>query len=1746
MNYMYINLIITVLIILIIFILINKTNKEKFSVQSDTDFVNNYCKTYCDGRDSNYNDGFGTSEECSTKCKDNIDKRIAIFKNGSSQAQKDLFSISLNKQLVAKDEIIRTKDAAISSFNQNSILKSNVDGIKALGYILQDDCTFEPTTELCAIAKTDIKDKKTINTQSENGEQAWGLIGTSEGEYGKIGDGTSDNEYGKIGTSAGEYGKIGTNLGEYMSVNQCKTATSASNADIKSQCTVANANDRNSYITKTHADIEKQNAIKDAEEKLRADLECVVEIAKNRNDFMRVDDCVLTPKKYAEATRTLGTDNKFTITTPDVAGKKWVEISQIYKDNIQVKIFENQKLQNYLINRYRPTDKSKYNANYQIELSDTEFTDIGDISDLLYSDYVEIEIELDDKSKSKIMKYFKPVKNDDQGGIDKEWGLIGNDDNQYLLRSDAKAINWCDTGNECKPIDYIDPTKCTFDMIPSSERQKFIQSSECSIKKTDLYNHMKNTPPDILNLSYNDGAPDSEDIDSRWGKIYPNGALNEQDKNGYYGKIGTESDNYMIRSECSVTSDQFNNWMQINDCALTYDNKGQQLAGNNANGPLKITKEMGSVQEESWGKIGTQDNQYGKIGDENGEYGVIGQNPSEYMKNSDCGINNNAIEEDSKLITAKNGTSWGKVSDSEGGNEGNDGYYGVIGDYNSGYPDTDNKYMKNSECAISTNSIVNKGPITTRDGLSKWGKISDVEGTEGLSTYYGLIGSRDYDYIKNDVCNSQKDDHLNENCKLTKNTFDSQTRTTPNKITVDSDNWGLIGDEETKYGEIGSKDGKYMLYDNCHTLQSDVDLNNNTAIAKNQTYWGKIGDDAISDKHGDEGYYGLIGIIDDYYGKIGRGDDDYVKNSECAIYQSDTISGNGPITTRDGLSEWGKIYPDNAQNEQERNGYYGKIGNGIGNDEYGKIGANNGEYGKIGIDDNDYIIRSQANTNTQESLYTNCEFLSTDVSNKKSMSGKNGRDWGLIGDEETKYGEIGDTGGKYMLYDDCAIESSQITTNGPIRARGGSNWGKIYPDNAQNEEERNGYYGKIGDGTGDNEYGKIGTSADEYGKIGTIQGEYGKIGDGTGDNEYGKIGTSADEYGKIGTESGEYGIIGSAPGEYGKIGQGTLSYMLYNNCHTLQGDVSGNTANAIDGSQWGKVSDVSGNHRGNNDYYGLIGESVGEYGLIGTNNQNYMQRQNCLYEDPGSAIPNIISLRNKQGRWGKIGTEGLEYITNNEAVSDTNGSLSTDCEFIKNEVLSKTSMPGKDGRNWGLIGDQDSNYMLKSECGIESSQISISENGPITIDGSNWGKIGNIMGQYGKIGDGSNSNDYGKIGSTTGDYIKNSVCDGEKTNYLNDNCKLTKNTFETRITPNKITMDSENWGLIGNEETKYGEIGNTNGKYMLYNNCAIESSQISGKGPITTRDGTSKWGKILDTGTANSAGTPGYYGEIGLENNKYGKIGEGTGTYMLYNNCHTLQSNVSGNTANAINDTKWGKVSDNQAGRNEGAQGYYGEIRDYNSGDPQTDNKYMKNSECAIGTNSMVGKGPITTRDGHSNWGKISDTGTPGYYGEIGNLPENYVKLETISQLQNTIQQYFDGIEIESIDVKNPLYDHIGSYSWSNFKAFRSGWFSGNIITGDVGSKITIFAYNCKRETNIKEKSNEISILKIFKGNIGHFVVDDDTLNKRYIFYKDENRGNKSINLYQQLGDYWTNVNIGNNISGDSYSIGCVEIQKKN
>ena len=314
MNYMYINLIILLVVILIIFILINKKNKENFSVQSDTEFANDYCNTYCERRDHNYDDGFGTKEECSDKCKENINLNINTLKKGSTQALSNLFNIDLIKQIGAKDEIISSQADEISRFEEESILKSNVDGIKALGYISEDDCTFEPTTELCAIVKTDIGDKKTINTQSENGKQSWGLIGTNSGEYGKIGDGTGDNEYGKIGSTTGEYGKIGTNLGEYISVNQCRTAKSANDADIRSQCTVENASDKNSYITKQDADVEKENAISEAEKKVREELAdgCLVEIAKNRNDFMRVDDCVLTPKKYAEATRNLGTDNKFT------------------------------------------------------------------------------------------------------------------------------------------------------------------------------------------------------------------------------------------------------------------------------------------------------------------------------------------------------------------------------------------------------------------------------------------------------------------------------------------------------------------------------------------------------------------------------------------------------------------------------------------------------------------------------------------------------------------------------------------------------------------------------------------------------------------------------------------------------------------------------------------------------------------------------------------------------------------------------------------------------------------------------------------------------------------------------------------------------------------------------------------------------------------------------------------------------------------------------------------------------------------------------------------------------------------------------------------------------------------------------------------------------------------------------------------------------------------------------------------
>ena len=593
---MYINLIISVVIILIIFILINKKNNEKFSDQSDTKYAEDYCDTYCKYRDHTYNDGFGTKDECDVRCKEYVNQNISTLKKGSTQARKDILKINLVKNVQDEKSICDAKDKIIYDFSENSILKTDAKGIKALGYISDDDCTFQPTTELCAIAKTDIGDKKTIQTQNEKGKkQSWGLIGTKAGEYGKIGDGKGDNEYGKIGTNTGEYGKIGTGDDEYILFNQYKTAKSVNDANIRAQCTVANASDKKSYITKDDANVDKQNAISEAEKKVREELAngCVVEIAKNRNDFMRVDDCVLTPKKYAEATATSGTDKKFTITTPNVAGKKWVEMSEEYKNKIQVRKFENPDLENYLIQKYQPNDKSEYNVNYTIELDDDTLAKIENLGDLLYSDYVEIEIGLDDRNT--IKKYFKPVKNDGDG-IDKEWGLIGENDNEYLLRSFAKTLDWCkivEPGSDkvCKPNNYIDPNDLTFDKLPEHIRSDFVNKNDCSITKTELKNFIEDdTPPAILSLPYNDGAPGSDDIDSSWGKIYPDDAQTEEAKNGYYGKIGPTENDYMIRDHCEVTSTEIDDWMKRNDCALTYDNKGTQLAGTNANGPLRIIK----------------------------------------------------------------------------------------------------------------------------------------------------------------------------------------------------------------------------------------------------------------------------------------------------------------------------------------------------------------------------------------------------------------------------------------------------------------------------------------------------------------------------------------------------------------------------------------------------------------------------------------------------------------------------------------------------------------------------------------------------------------------------------------------------------------------------------------------------------------------------------------------------------------------------------------------------------------------------------------------------------------------------------------------------------------------------------------------------------------------------------------------------------------------------------------------------
>tara|TARA_B100001540_G_scaffold317748_1_gene352602 strand:+ start:22190 stop:27610 length:5421 start_codon:yes stop_codon:yes gene_type:complete len=1805
---MYINLIISVVIILIIFILINKKNKEKFSVQSDTEFANDYCNTYCERRDHNYDDGFGTKEQCNDKCKENINLNINTLKKGSTQALSNLFNIDLIKQIGAKDDTIRRQATEISKFEEESILKSNVDGIKALGYISEDDCTFEPTTELCAIAKTDIGDKKSIKTQSENGEQSWGLIGTSANEYGKIG--TNPGEYGKIGSTAGEYGKIGTNLGEYMSVNQCRTAKSANDADIRSQCTVENASDKNSYITKQDADVEKQNAISEAENKVREELAdgCVVEIAKNRNDFMRVDDCVLTPKKYAEATRTLGTDNKFTITTPNVAGKKWVEMSEEYKDKIQVKRFVNSELENYLIEKYNPIDKSQYNVDYTIELDDDKLSNINNLGDLLYSDYVEIEIELD--GGGTIKKYFKPVKNDDGGGIDKEWGLIGVNDNQYILRGTAKTLNWCEivdpgSGEECKPNNYIDPTKCTFDMLNDTEKLNYIQSDDCSIKKTDLKNFIDaTTPPAILSLPYNDGTPESADINSSWGKIYPDDVQNENDKNGYYGKIGTESNNYMIRSNCSVTSTEIDDWMEKSQCALTHSQKDQDL-GVNDNGPLNVIKKVGGTETESWGKIGTINGKYGKIGSDNGDYGVIGTDPEQYMLNSDCGINTNTITGDSKLITAKNGSKWGKVSDDDqGANEGIDGYYGVIGDYNSEDSQSNNKYMKNSECAISTDSIDGNGPITTRDGSSNWGKISAEPGTEGTSTYYGKIGTEDNDYIKNFICNSQKDDHLYTHCKLTKSDFNTQISTTPNEITIDTESsWGRIGSGNGEYGKIGGDTGEYMINANCHTLQSGVDTNN-TATAKDQTYWGKIGENAGGD-HGGAGYYGLIGDGQGFYGKIGSEDNDYVKNTDCAIYQSQT-SGNGPVRTRDGSSEWGKISDTDGGGTT---GYYGEIGNiddpykymlndnchtlkdrVVGNtatakDEtyWGKIGEDvggtnhgvAGYYGKIGTTSQEYIKNNQADTNTQRLINDSCELLKSDVNggtDNLGISSITNRTWGkvsedyLLGTNEGKqgyYGEIrnydssdSQTNSKYMKNSDCAISTDSIVDNGPITTRdGSSNWGKI--SDGSDTIGNSGFYGLIGDyNSSDSE------SQNRYMKNSKCAIE---VKDLNGVNLVSAKDTS--EWGKVKNSDGNG--FGN-PGNYGEIGDENDKYMLYQNCELLKSDVSGGIDNlgisTITHRTWGKVNESNGNGYGFNGYYGKIGDGLGnnEYGLIGNDGTDYMIRGKCLYDDNQPEVPGkIITLKNIQNReWGEIAKDGDDdedkYISvgdaNQKNLDQANYIRNNECEFtITNEDTYLND--GKNGREWGRIGQGDGKYMENNNCKLTTYQFDQQQpatSKKIQIDSDYWGKIYHDdthveqqkIGYYGKIGSGSG--DYGKIGDIDGEYGEIGTYQSDGTNYdkymKNSDCAIeVKDLNGENLVSAK---DTSQWGKVsdngrnqgkggyygkigdGSGDNEYGLISDGDGNYMKRANCLYEDNKPEVPGKIITLKNirNREWG------------------EIGIAPGDYGQIGTKSTQYMLNDNCHTLESGVSlsDNTATAKNNTKWGKVSDDLSGRSQGKEGYYGLIGG-------SDSEYMLNQDCAISTDSIDGEGPITTRDGSSSWGKVRDQyreeGTVGNYGRIGNTAGDYIPIEVISELESTIQT-FDDIEIKNIDLNELLLE----YDSSN-KTIISGWVSGNIISGDTSSVITVFAYKCEKVNNkiYKDSSQSLSILKLFKGRITQCVVDSVDGSKRYIYFKDNKEALQRgfINLSKQLGDDWTNENIGNNIECDSSQLGCIEIEKK-
>ena len=97
------------------------------------------------------------------------------------------------------------------------------------------------------------------------------------------------------------------------------------------------------------------------------------------------------------------------------------------------------------------------------------------------------------------------------------------------------------------------------------------------------------------------------------------------------------------------------------------------------------------------------------------------------------------------------------------------------------------------------------------------------------------------------------------------------------------------------------------------------------------------------------------------------------------------------------------------------------------------------------------------------------------------------------------------------------------------------------------------------------------------------------------------------------------------------------------------------------------------------------------------------------------------------GKIAQVGSGGEGYIKQSECTVN----IATDSD----NYGSKTDYGLIGGRagNYGMIGDGADQYMLRSKCGIENSEIQATDK-KINIDGTYWGKIGTNNNFYGKIG----------------------------------------------------------------------------------------------------------------------------------------------------------------------------------------------------------------------------------------------------------------------------------------------------------------------------------------------------------------------------------------------------------------------------